>query len=369
MKVAVVNCFDTFLDRQSALLNCFQRRGDQVVAFLSDFRHIEKNYRTDVPNGFQLIHAYAYQKNLSPQRMYSHDQYAKAVVERLEREHWDLIWAIVPPNSLVKQCAQYKARHPETRLVFDVNDLWPESLPLGGLKRLPPFRMWQARRDHWLPAADGVVTECNLFREYLNLPEDHVCETIYYCKRADIPWNGTTLSLSDDIWSLCYLGSINHIIDIDSIGQIIRQMRKLRPVKLHIIGAGERKAVLIQIAEQSGAEVLDHGSIYDAEKKQAIFDQCHFGLNAMKSSVCVGLTMKSIDYLAGGLPLINTIPGDTWNHIEKEKFGLNWSPTQEPDWNAFPIAYGRAAARAFYERELTYDIFSQKVEHILSQLE
>ena len=91
MKVAVVNCFDTFLDRQAALLNFFRCRGDQVVAFLSDFQHIEKCHRKEAPDGFRLVHACPYQKNLSLQRMYSHDRYAKAVVEILEREHWDLI--------------------------------------------------------------------------------------------------------------------------------------------------------------------------------------------------------------------------------------------------------------------------------------
>ena len=39
MKVAIVNCFDTFLERQTALLHFFQSRGDQVTAFISDFRH------------------------------------------------------------------------------------------------------------------------------------------------------------------------------------------------------------------------------------------------------------------------------------------------------------------------------------------
>lgn len=37
----------------------------------------------------------------------------------------------------------------------------------------------------------------------------------------------------------------------------------------------------------------------------------------MKTSVCVGLTMKSLDYYAGGLPIINTIAGDTYEYAKK----------------------------------------------------
>ena len=368
MKVAIVNCFDTFLDRQTALLHFFQDRGDQVTAFLSDFRHVQKDYRTEAPVGFTMLHAAAYKKNLSVQRMWSHSKYAHSVYTALEQESWDLIWAIIPPNSLVKQCALYRAEHPETKLVFDVNDLWPESFPLGGMKKLPPFQMWRFLRDHWLPQADCVVTECDLFQKQLAIPDAKYGGTIYLCRSKDIPQPDSYPIPSDETWTLCYLGSINHIIDIDAIATVISQLKRQRPVILHIIGSGERQELLIQQAEQAGAEVIYHGPIYDFQQKQVIFDQCHFGLNVMKASVCVGLTMKSIDYLAGGLPLLNTIPGDTWDRIEQERFGLNWAPDRGPDWYDFDQVHGRAAARSFYERELSYKTFSQKAERVIAQL-
>ena len=46
MNVAIISCFDTFLDRQKALVKLFLDRGDQVTAFLSDFQHVSKSYRT-----------------------------------------------------------------------------------------------------------------------------------------------------------------------------------------------------------------------------------------------------------------------------------------------------------------------------------
>ncbi len=105
--------------------------------------------------------------------------------------------------------------------------------------------------------------------------------------------------------ALCYLGSINNIIDIPCIGEIIRKFDL--PVELHIIGDGEKREELCETARNAGAEVIFHGIIYDPKKKQAIFDRCHAGLNIMKSSVYVGLTMKSMDYFAASLPVINNI--------------------------------------------------------------
>ena len=43
----------------------------------------------------------------------------------------------------------------------------------------------------------------------------------------------------------------------------------------------------------------------------------------MKSTVEVGLTMKSVSYFQLGLPIINNIKGDTWNLIKEYDAGIN----------------------------------------------
>lgn len=42
----------------------------------------------------------------------------------------------------------------------------------------------------------------------------------------------------------------------------------------------------------------------------------------MKDNVCVGLTMKSIDYFQHGLPIINNIQEDTTEIVKQYKVGL-----------------------------------------------
>ena len=122
---------------------------------------------------------------------------------------------------------------------------------------------------------------------------------------------------------LCYLGSINNIIDINSIIEICKNINKIRPVILEIIGSGEKKELLIENAKKNFIHIIDHGVIYNKSKKQEIFDRGHFGLNIYKNSVCIGLTMKSLDYFQAGLPIINNIKGDTWDLIKNMKAGIN----------------------------------------------
>ena len=56
---------------------------------------------------------------------------------------------------------------------------------------------------------------------------------------------------------------------------------------------------------------------------QEIFDQCWFGINVLREDLAIGITMKSISYFRGGLPIINTVQGDTSRFVEECNIGIN----------------------------------------------
>ncbi len=67
-----------------------------------------------------------------------------------------------------------------------------------------------------------------------------------------------------------------------------------------------------------------YGKVYDEFEKSQILGLCDYCFNMMKREVSVGLTIKSIDYLSMGIPIINNIAGDTWNLVEDENIGINF---------------------------------------------
>ena len=224
--------------------------------------------------------------------------------------------------------------------------------------------MWQNIRDKYLDRADFIVTECDLYQEKLKENLNGKKVSSLYLAKPIVPYE-PELNLPYDRFSLCYLGSINNIIDIDLIGEIIYSFRKIKPVEFHIIGDGESKEKLINISGNAGAKVFFHGKIYDKKAKQKIFDSCHYGLNIMKPTVCVGLTMKSMDYFEAGLPLINNIHGDTWNIITKYNSGINWIKNCEIKEYKNDL---RLNARKFYEDSLTEVAFTKKLNYILQKV-
>ncbi len=327
-KTAVlISCTDHYRERTWIFESVLRQQGYQIQYLAADFHHIRKEYfQCSAPNAQQL-HVRSYQKNLSPSRILSHWDFAKGVYQYLESlpQVPELIVSEIPPNFLARYLAKYKKRHPQVKLVFDIFDLWPETFPSGKAKKLlaPIFSVWASLRNRSLPAADRIITECDLFRQKLGLMEDPKCNTLYLTvpnqeidKAAHLP---------EDHISLCYLGSVNNIIDIPAIQELVAQLQKRRPVTVHVIGRGERLEEFLDALRQAGANVIYHGAIFDTKEKQTIISGCHFGLNIMKSSVCIGLSMKSVDYWSHGLPILNNVPADTARLVKEFDIGLNLS--------------------------------------------
>jgi len=327
MKKAVcISCAHHYWERTAPVENVLRAAGYECTYITSDFSHYTKQYYkvTDLPHCEQ-IPTMAYTRNISPRRMYSHFRFAKDAFARVEELKPDLVYVEVPPNSLCREAAKFKKRHPEVKVIFDIFDLWPETYPNHKAKVLLalPFWIWGSFRNKGLPKGDLVLTECEMFHQKL-VPylKDAKQQTLYLCHPGATTESVKILPAQEEV-HLCYLGSINNIIDIPTISTLLGQLQKFRPVVLHIIGDGETREEFVASVENAGAKVEFHGKIYDAAQKQAIFDLCSFGLNVMKDSVCVGLTMKSLDYFGGGLPIINTIDGDTRQFVEDRGVGIN----------------------------------------------
>ena len=328
-KAYLISCSDHYKFRLNVIDESLKSIGYETTYLTSNYDHDTKSVFVSNVEGAVQIPVRPYKKNLSVARILSHREFAKKVFRYLESvEQPDLLLVHIPPNFLAYYAAKYKKRHPQVKLVFDVFDLWPETFPGGRIKKLlaPAFSVWAALRDKNLNKADYVITECEMFRQKLTLPAK-TSQTVWLCGEA-LPSKKPQSQLSEDTITLCYLGSINNIISIPDICELIKELSAKKPVVLHIIGKGETQQVFCDSAKAAGAEVIFHGAIYDEEKKLEILNQCHFGLNIMKSSVCIGLTMKSVDYFRFGLPIINNIPGDTRQLVLEKHVGVQLEDAQ-----------------------------------------
>lgn len=372
MKVVLVNCFDTYEQRIDLIYEYFIEKGHDVSVIESDFRHFQKVKRTDIKEGFIFVESRPYNKNMSMSRLTSHYKFAKKAFELVGNFQPDLLYVTLPPNSLAKFASKYKKTYKNVKLYYDIIDLWPETMPIGKIKSLPPFTFWRRLRDKNLKNADFVITECDLYQSKLkNVLKDIDTETIYLARRE--PRIDSYPVIERERIHLCYLGSINNIIDISMITKLIKVLNDEKPVVFHIIGDGENKDTLIEKVEETGAEIEYYGNIYDMEEKQKIFDKCQFGLNIMKDTVCVGLTMKSIDYFQAGLPILNSIQADTAQLVEEHKIGINLTSDnlefvvdQVINTDKMDLIAMRENTQKVFDSLFSYEAFKEKMDNVIS---
>lgn len=322
-KVVIVNSSSVFEYRVDMIYKYLKQKGYEVTVLASDYMHVEKKKRKIDKENYISVKTVPYKKNISVSRLYSHYNFTKKCRKLLDDMTFDILYLVVPPNSQSALAKRYKKRG-NVKVFMDIIDLWPESFPSTRTDKFP-FTLWKLVRDKNLRYADFIITECKL---YVRKLKKHIKKadnkTIYWAHKKNDNYTAPDYDkMSKDGLRLLYLGSINNIIDIPAISDLITQLSDNNKVYLDIIGGGEKKDELVAAAKNAGADVTDHGKIYDFKKKQDIIDACHYGLNIMKDTVCIGLSMKSIDYLEGGLPIINNLNEDIGSIIKEEKCGLN----------------------------------------------
>ena len=289
------------------------------------------------------------------------------IYNKIKEKHFDLLWVLIPPNSFARIGGKYKRKHKNSMVVFDLIDLWPETMPINKFKKTIPFLAWKQLRDKYFNEADYIVTECNLYKNFIPKAFLEKTSTIYLARKV-INYS-TETQFENNTISLCYLGSINNIIDIDAISKIIHNLSKFIAVNLHIIGEGENKDILIEKCKESGATVYYHGKIYDKDVVHGIMKQCHYGLNIMKDAVVIGLTMKSVDYFEHCLPIINNIKGDLWEMVNENEIGFNIDKNFEFDLLLNYNASIRERTKQFYIKNFSVNTFEQKIDKVLESIQ
>ena len=329
-KAVIISCFNWYHSRLRPVRALLMGKGYEVTVLIADFEHIN---HTPVQYKFPectYIMVPEYKKNLSVRRIRSHLVFSKKADKVIRQIKPDLIYCQIPPNNAAKRCAAYKRKHSDVKLIYDIIDLWPESMPLGRLQDTLPAKKWKSWRDKSLALADHVFTECGLYREKLKdvlLPEK--TSTLYLCKKQTEEEKALVEEIvnapkTDAVLRFAYLGSMNNIIDITGICRVLKTfIARGNDCELHAIGDGESKTRFEEEVSKTGCKAYFYGRIYEETEKIRILAPCDYAFNMMKGEVSVGLTTKSMDYLSYGLPLINSIKGDTWTMIEEDKIGIN----------------------------------------------
>ena len=333
-RAIIISCVDWYDQRMKYIEQYLNGCDFETAIVLSDFNHYSKktDKRWSGRNNVRYIHVVPYKKNISLKRIFSHWLFSKKVCTIIKNSDPALVYCLIPPNSLVKDLGKLKKKM-KFRLVFDVIDMWPESFPKGNTNLLP-FLIWKQMRDNYINVAEDIVLECAYYKKNLrrivNVKKMHVFQLV----KPSLKEMKYEIESKEKIY-LAYLGSINSLIDVDNVLVVLKRLLKIKPVVLKIVGDGELKDEFIARVNSIGVETEYFGKIFDDEKKYEILGKCHFGLNIYKVNTNIGLTGKSVDYFQMGLPILNSIPGDTEELVKKYGIGINLKDITEQELSVY----------------------------------
>lgn len=242
---------------------------------------------------------------------------------KLPIEHADLVicsshhsFAIFPAQKLAKKF--------QARLIFEVRDLWPLSLiELGSISPRHPF-IWlmQKAENYAYRHADKVVSVLSGSKNYMmqhGMSEDKFCYlpngVALSDARAEIALPERHQAIIEQFKSnkdlaIGFAGRINVAVGLQYLVEAIREIKN-RPVKLFILGDGEKKASLEKLVQtyqledkicflpavnksQVNAFLMQMDVVYLGLQKQPLF---RFGVSPTKLN----------DYMYAAKPVIYAI--------------------------------------------------------------
>jgi glycosyltransferase involved in cell wall biosynthesis len=240
------------------------------------------------------------------------------------------------------------AGHFHVPLIIDVFDLWPELFKLAfphPFRRLAPvalFPLYELRK-HNLRRATAITALCDTYLQAAirAAPKLRNGAVLTVFNGIDVSAFRKVSHGDDamavlaagkgkgpgDVWAI-YAGSLGNNYDIMALLNASRTLaQRENPAKIKILIAGEgqlRKQVTAFIERLRPNNLVFLGKL-DYEQLIKLYSICDIGLCAYSPDSNVAMPDKAYDYMAAGLPIVNSLRGELEAFLKKHRIGVQYS--------------------------------------------
>ena len=320
--------------------------GFEVDLVTSTFQHWDKAQRDTtracyqgLPYRIQFVYEPGYKRNLDLGRINSHRVLARNLRAFFKsrfsnkRRAYDLIYSEIPPNDMALACAQISQEH-GIPYVADVNDLWPEAMrmaldvPVLSDVAYAPFAR-DARKTYELVSAVVGTSDEYAARPAQDRQKPYKHITVYVGNDLSAFDEGAAARAAEvakpegEFW-ITYAGTLGASYDIATLVEAASVLSKEHPnVRVKILGDGPDRAKLEEQAAALGAPV-DFVGYAPYDLMAAYLKASDITVNSLVKSAPQSIVTKIGDYLAAGIPLVNTGSSPEFRaKVETDGFGVN----------------------------------------------
>lgn len=349
MNVWIVNPFDPLPGeppklggRYATITDTLIKHGHRVVWWTATWYHYSKIFRQieafKQTDNFKIvfISTPSYRKNISISRLYNHYMYGNKFKSMGMKytDSPDIILASFPPIESVASAITI-ARRRSCKVVIDIQDLWPEAFLLAFPTLFKPLAknllkplFWKVRR--LMNESDGLMAVSD---EYLNIGKRR-CKT----EKPSLTLHlGIDLEVFDSLKNLdgtsilkkkpgekwiIYIGTMGAMYDLDTILKSALYFKDQSQIRFIFAGDGPELYRAKEVAKKDNLNNVYFAGSLNLGELRAVLAQSDIGINAIATGAPIFFPNKVFDYLAAGLPVINSIQGELQDVLRRFDAGV-----------------------------------------------
>jgi glycosyltransferase involved in cell wall biosynthesis len=313
------------------------RRGWRVTIVASDFHVLERSYaRREGANDKRVIDetvdgvrmrwlwSSPYDRN-DERRIANWLSFARSVVRAR--------WSDDPPDVVLGSSPQLfaalgawrVARRLGVPFVFEVRDLWPESLGVGGRRRGPGYwGLWLVARFLY-HAASRIIVLARGVQTYLERHGVPAARIVYVPNGADVTAFAVRTTAGGDRMRVVYAGAHGPANGLDVVLEAAALLRDDTRVSFLFVGDGPAKDALVRQARSSDLSNVEFLEPVSKARIPQLLATCDAGLMVLKDIPLFAFGVspnKLFDYWGAGLPVICNVPGEVAGWVRDAHGGV-----------------------------------------------
>lgn len=331
-------------NRFSYIANKLSEIGHNVTLVTSSFKHREKKFRDQkaisersFPYNLVIIPELGYTKNVGFDRIWSHRHFAKQLTAYLNviEIKPDVIYCAYPMMGAAYEVGKFAKRN-KIPFILDIQDVWPESIkntlkfpdPLTDTL-LYPLTMY-ANRIYKL--ADSVVGVSQSYIARVEKVNDHAKNFLPVYIGTDLNHFDSCKALKvmkkqNEFW-ITYVGTFSYSYDIPTVIRAVAKLKKkgFDHIVFKVMGDGPFRAKYEELATELDAPVDFMGHL-SYEQMIPTLVRSDVAANAISKGAQQSITNKIGDYVAAGLPILNSSQNKEFcDIVTSRKLGYNYAP-------------------------------------------
>ncbi|HIF9221410.1 TPA: glycosyltransferase family 4 protein [Photobacterium damselae] len=320
--IYIVSPFENDLEsrgtRNLALYNRLIKIGESVKFITSNFSHQNKrkvrkdDFCKDI--NYKIIDVTPYDNNLSVKRFFTHIDFSIKLYLYFLKVLQDgdkIIVSSIPPEMIFVLTLLKKNKNIE--ITLDVRDIWPNALPLGGVKK----KLFKLYCDFFYSRCDSHVDNITYVAEsFKDKWINKYCSSHsgYFLPLGydEFRWINNVPNKSNGNLKLVYIGYLQSQFPLKDI---IKSINDKDGFELHIIGDGENRR---QYEEISSDNIIFHGN-QPLDKAAELVSNSDVGVLPIGGNA--QMPNKLFDYLGASLPILSIGNTDSSRFVIENNIG------------------------------------------------